>query len=93
MVIAHEDSRTKRFATLTRAGWTTGLVDLITEMEKGQLRFVRSFEAPIEKLFETCKTPATFSDSWVMFRKVKAEFRTGGKFQVPTKKGEVQGEF
>jgi uncharacterized protein YndB with AHSA1/START domain len=36
-------------------GWMGGLKDLSGEIEDGRLRMVRVYQAPIAKLFETCK--------------------------------------
>lgn len=74
-------------------GWTGGLNDLTEEMQNGRLRLVRDFSVPVEKLFDACKNPESFFGHIGDVSKGTIDFKTGGKYQVPTTKGEIKGEF
>ena len=64
-----------------------------TELEEGRLRFLRTFETPVENLFATCQNPASFFAFMGQVEQGSVDFRVGGKYQVPTQKGEIKGEF
>ena len=74
-------------------GWSGGLEDMGAEITQGRLRFNRYFKIPVQKLYDTCKNPASFFGLMGDVQKGSVDFKVGGKFKVPTQKGEVTGEF
>lgn len=74
-------------------GWSGGLNDLSQEISIGKIRMVRKFQTSVEKLFNSCKSPATFFGLMGDIDKGKVDFRVGGKYQVPGEKSEIRGEF
>src|SRR5207253_11172367 len=47
----------------------------------------------VEDLFAACSNPATFFAFIGDVAKGSVDFRVGGKYQVPTRGGEIKGEF
>jgi uncharacterized protein YndB with AHSA1/START domain len=74
-------------------GWNSSIGDLATEMVQGQLKFTRLYKFPVEKLYELCKTPATFFGMLGDLSKGKVDFKVGGLFHLPTEGGEIAGKF
>jgi uncharacterized protein YndB with AHSA1/START domain len=93
LVVVHTGFKDQANCEGHRKGWTGGLNDLNEELVQGRLRMVRGFEASVDKLFEACKNPATFFGFMGDVSRGTIEFRVGGKYQVPTKNGEIKGEF
>jgi uncharacterized protein YndB with AHSA1/START domain len=93
LVLVHTGFKTVEHQENHRGGWTTGLADFDAEIENGRLRMVRRFKVPVEKLYETSKNPESFFGYMGDLSKGSVDFRVGGKYQLPTKKGEIKGEF
>lgn len=93
LVLEHTGFHNKDVCDGHTQGWTSGLDDLSAEIQEGRLRMVRSFSLPVEKVFEACKNPSSFFAFMGDLSKGTVDVRTGGQYQVPTKKGEVKGEF
>ena len=91
--LLHTGFQNKEVCDNHQQGWNGGMNDMSEQMQSGRLRFVRNFPAPVEKLFETCKNPATFFSIMGDITRGTIDFKVGGKFQVPTQKGEIKGEF
>jgi uncharacterized protein YndB with AHSA1/START domain len=93
LVLTHVGFKDQSICDLHYAGWNGGLTDLISEIEQGRMRIVRSFNAPIEKLYATCKNPETFFAFMGDVTRGNIDVKVGGQYQIPTKKGEVKGQF
>jgi uncharacterized protein YndB with AHSA1/START domain len=93
LALLHTGFTDKEICDGHNRGWTNGINDLAEEMQNGRLRMVRDFGVPVEKLFESCKSSAGMFGIMGDVSKGTLDFRTGGKYQVPTKKGEVKGDF
>ena len=91
--LLHTGFRDKELCDNHQQGWNGGITDMDEQMQNGRLRFVRNFQAPIEKLFEACKNPAAFFAVMGDITRGTIDFRVGGTFQVPTQKGEIRGAF
>ena len=76
-----------------QGGWESGLTDLIQELQLGKIRMVRVFEVPVAKLYDTCKDFSVFFSPVAQAEKGTYDFRVGGKYCVPSEKGEVKGEY
>jgi len=74
-------------------GWNGGLEDLGQEIANGKLRLMRKFPMTVEKLFEVCKNPSSFFGLMGDAQKGKVDFKVGGKYEIPTEKGPLSGEF
>ena len=93
LVLVHAGFNTPALCEAHTGGWTAGLTDMAAELEEGSLRFLRSFDAPVETLFATCQNPASFFAFMGELAQGSVDFRVGGKYQLPTPKGEIKGEF
>lgn len=93
LVLVHAGFNTSALCEAHSGGWTAGLTDMAAELEEGSLRFLRTFETPVEKLFSTCQNPASFFAFMGELAQGSVDFRVGGKYQLPTAKGEIKGEF
>lgn len=93
LVLVHAGFNTESMCDAHTVGWTAGLVDMTSELEEGCLRFLRTFETPVESLFATCQNPASFFAFMGKVEQGSVDFRVGGKYQLPTQKGEIKGEF
>lgn len=93
LVLVHTGFNSESLCDAHMGGWTAGLTDMTAEIEEGSLRFLRTFEIPVENLFATCQNPANFFAFMGDVSKGSVDFRVGGKYQVPTQKGEIKGEF
>lgn len=93
LVLTHTGFVTEESKENHRGGWEGGLTDLTGEMEEGRLRLLRSYNVTTDKLFDLCKNPETFFAFMGDISKGSVDFRIGGKYQLPTVKGEIKGEF
>jgi uncharacterized protein YndB with AHSA1/START domain len=93
LVIEHTGFKDKANCDGHEMGWTGGAKDMAAQLENGRLRMVRSYEASVEKLFESLKNPETFFGYIGDVSRGTVEFKVGGTYQVPTKDGEIKGEF
>lgn len=93
LVLVHSGFISEESKENHRKGWEGGLVDLTGEVENGRLRLLRSYNVSSEKLFELCKNPETFFAFMGDLSKGTVDFRIGGKYHLPTAKGEIKGEF
>ena len=93
LVVLHSGFVSQEICEAHLGGWTAGLADMAAELEEGSLRFLRTFETPVENLFATCQNPASFFAFMGELAKGSVDFRVGGKYQLPTQKGEIKGEF
>ncbi len=93
LVLTHVGFKTKELSDGHETGWTAGITDLFAEIQYGRLRLVRQFAAPVEKLFATCANPQSFFTHMGDVARGSVDFRVGGKYQLPTKKNEIKGEF
>lgn len=93
LVLVHAGFKSKSLCEVHTGGWMAGLVDMEAELEEGRLRFLRTFETPVEKLFAACQNPASFFAFMGKIEQGSVDFRVGGKYQLPTQKGEIKGEF
>lgn len=93
LVLVHTGFKSESLCEQHRGGWTAGLVDMGSELEEGCLRFLRTFETPVETLFATCQNPDSFFAFMGKVEQGSVDFRVGGKYQLPTQKGEIKGEF
>jgi uncharacterized protein YndB with AHSA1/START domain len=62
VVLQHTGFNTEELKAGHTFGWEGDLNDLGQELEVGRLRFLRTYELAVEKLFALCKTPTTFAD-------------------------------
>jgi len=93
LVLAHTGFRNQEICDAHRMGWTSGINDFTNETQNGRLRMVRIFTAPVEELFAVCSNPSTFFAFIGDVVKGSVDFRVGGKYQLPTRSGEIKGEF
>lgn len=93
LVLQHTGFRTQGIADDHQKGWMSGLTDFGNELENGRLRMVRELRADAEAVFATCKNPETFFGFMGDLSKGSVDFTVGGKYRLPTAKGEVRGEF
>lgn len=91
--LLHTGFHNKEVCDNHQQGWNGGMTDLRDQMQSGRLRFVRSYQTPVEKLFETCKNPASFFSIIGDVARGSIDVRVDGTFQVPTQKGEIKGTF
>lgn len=76
-----------------QAGWNGGITDFSTQIENGQLRMLRGYPVSPQRLFEICKNPESFFGFMGDLSRGSVDFKVGGKYQLPTAKGEIKGEF
>lgn len=93
LVLTHTGFKGKATCDNHEKGWIDGTRDFAAEIERGTLRMVRSFNVPADKLFKTLNTPSSFFAHMGDLSRGSIDMRTGGKYQVPTEKGEIRGEF
>ena len=93
LTLIHEGFRDEETRADHEQGWTNGFDDLTAEMTEGRLRFHRWFRVPVQRLYEACSNPASFFGQFADLSKGSVDFRVGGKYQAPTKRGKIEGEF
>jgi uncharacterized protein YndB with AHSA1/START domain len=93
LVLVHTGFKTQDVADNHQKGWNGGATDFADEIQNGRLRLVRSFATPVEKLYEACSNPASFFAFMGDISRGSIESKIGGRYQVPTKTGEIKGEF
>ncbi len=93
LVLAHTGFKTQELKDGHQSGWDGGLSDMDQELQNGRLRFLRGYEASAEQLYSLCKNPETFFAFMGDLSKGSVDFKVGGKYQLPTQKGEIKGEF
>ena len=93
LVLLHTGFANQEVRDGHEAGWNHGIDDLGGEIQDGRLRLVRVFNCSVDELYAACNNPATFFAFMGDVNKGNIDYRVGGSFQVPTKKGEVRGEF
>ncbi len=93
LVLVHTGFKDQETKDNHQMGWTGGINDFTDQIENGRLRMVRAYEVPAEKLYDICKNPESFFAIMGDLSKGSVDFRVGGKYQLPTKKGEIKGEF
>ena len=91
--LLHTGFHDKKVCDDHNQGWNSGMTDLGEQIQSGRLRFVRNYPAPVEKLFDVCKNPASFFSIMGDVTRASIDFNVGGKFQVPTEKGQITGSF
>ena len=69
------------------------LEEFLTELEKNQLRMLRNFQIPVEKLFAACSRAEVFYKPVADAAKAKYDFRVGGTYHVPHENGGSKGEY
>lgn len=93
LVLLHTGFKTKEMADNHEKGWNAGFADFGNEIQDGRLRLLRTFETSAENLYSICKNPETFFAFMGDLSKGFVDFKVGGKYQLPTAKGEIKGEF
>jgi uncharacterized protein YndB with AHSA1/START domain len=93
IVILHTGFKTKDEADSHDQGWTSGLEDLGFELAEGRIRLVRAYPVSREKLYNTCSDIKKFLGLVSDTNQGELDFRVGGKYRFPTKKGEIFGQF
>lgn len=93
LVLLHTGFKTQEISDNHKGGWTDGVTDFAEQVQNGRLRFLRRFDVPVEKLYDTCKNPASFFAFMGDLNEGNVEFKVGGKFQVPNDKDKINGEF
>ena len=93
MTLLHTGFKDQLVCDAHKSGWTNGINDMTNEMDDGRLRMVRNFKIPVHKLYEVIKNPSSFFGWMGDLSKGMIDFKQGGKYQLPTKLGEIKGEF
>jgi uncharacterized protein YndB with AHSA1/START domain len=93
LVILHTGFITKEDAESHNTGWNAGLDDLNAELVQGRIRIIRVYPVSKDKLYEACSDPKTFFGLVSDVSKGEVDFRVGGQYRFPTKKGEIRGKF
>lgn len=93
LVLIHTGFKNQEIFEAHQNGWTHGINDFIDELQHDRLRMVRMFPSSVDELFEMCASPPTFFAIMGDFAKGTVDFRAGGKYQLPTRSGEIKGEF
>jgi uncharacterized protein YndB with AHSA1/START domain len=68
-------------------GWTGAITDFAAETEKGELRIVREFKVPRDRLFAACSDPRTFFGIVADAERGTCDFRVGGAYRFPSADG------
>jgi len=93
LILQHTGFKDQATRDNHQQGWDGGIADFSNQLEHGMLRLVRTYSAPVESLFAICKNPESFFAFMGDLSRGSVDFKVGGKYQVPTKKGEIKGEF
>jgi uncharacterized protein YndB with AHSA1/START domain len=93
LVLEHTGFQNKEQAEDHDGGWNSGLTDMAGELQNNQLRIVRYFDVPIEKLFSACSQPQVFFGMIAEVPKSAAVATVGGHYLFKTDKGEISGRF
>jgi uncharacterized protein YndB with AHSA1/START domain len=93
LVLLHTGFKDQANKDNHQKGWDTGLSDFSAEIQTGKLRMIRAYPIAPEKLYGICKNPETFFAFMGDLARGSVDFKVGGKYQLPTKKGEIKGEF
>jgi uncharacterized protein YndB with AHSA1/START domain len=93
ILIVHTGFQSKEDAEAHDYGWNTGLEDLSGELVDGRVRIVRVYPVSRDVLYSTCSDPRKFFAPVSKVEQGSVDFRVGGKYQFPTEKGQILGEF
>lgn len=93
LVLMHAGFKNQEICDAHQNGWMHGIEDMGNELQLGRLRMVRSFDTSVGQLYEACKNPSIFFAIMGDLAKGSVDFRSGGKYQLPTRVGEIKGEF
>lgn len=93
LVLQHTGFKDQATKDSHQMGWDGGLADFSNQVQYGMLRILRAYPVSTERLFEICKNPENFFAFMGDLSRGSVDFKVGGKYQLPTKKGEIKGEF
>ena len=93
MLLHHVGFKDQALRDAHQFGWDGGITDFTNQLENNVLRLLRGYPVPVGNLFAICKNPESFFAFMGDISRGSIDFKVGGQYQVPTKKGEIKGEF
>jgi len=93
LFLKHEGFTDQEVCDGHKQGWTAGIDDLTLEIERGRLRMVRTYPVSVHELYEYCKSPTGLFGAMGDLSRGEIAVKVGGQYRVPTKNGQVRGEF